>query len=82
MRDDGFEFVTDEAEIDTKTGNAWGDHKLVGQGPSGEFRAEGFVAVDHGKTLTLTRSSTASVKASGAKAATGPDATAGKGKPK
>jgi lipopolysaccharide export system protein LptC len=61
LRDDGFEFVTDEAEIDTKSGNAWGDHKIVGQGPSGEIHADGFVAVDHGKTITFTHSGNATM---------------------
>ena len=61
LRDDGFEFVTDQAEVDTKSGNAWGDHKIVGQGPSGEIHADGFVAVDHGKTITFTHSGTATM---------------------
>ena len=61
LRDDGFEFVTDEAEIDTKSGNAWGDHKVIGQGPSGEIHAEGFVALDHGKTISFTKSSNANI---------------------
>ncbi len=61
LRDDGFEFVTDQAEIDTKSGNAWGDHKIVGQGPSGEIHADGFVAVDHGKTITFTHSGNATM---------------------
>jgi len=74
LRDDGFEFVTDEAEIDTKSGNAWGDHKVIGQGPSGEIHAEGFVAVDHGKTITFTHSSKANVSN-----ASGKDTKTGKG---
>ncbi|MEI8393266.1 MAG: LPS export ABC transporter periplasmic protein LptC [Rhodospirillaceae bacterium] len=78
LRDDGFEFVTDEAEIDTKTGNAWGNHKVVGQGPSGEIRAEGFVATDHGQTITFTRSSKAAVQNGGV----GKTAPAAKGNPK
>ena len=61
LRDDGFEFVTDEAEIDTKTGNAWGHHAVVGHGPSGEINADGFVATDRGKTISFVHSSTARV---------------------
>lgn len=71
LRDDGFEFTTDEAELDTHTGNSWGNHKVAGQGPSGEIRAQGFVATDHGKTITFTQSSTATVSGG-----------SGKGKPK
>ncbi len=75
LRDDGFEFVTDEAEIDTKSGNAWGDHKIVGQGPSGEIHADGFVAVDHGKTVTFTHSGSATMlNGTGAAAKTTPTA--------
>ncbi|MEI6557111.1 MAG: LPS export ABC transporter periplasmic protein LptC [Rhodospirillaceae bacterium] len=61
LRDDGFEFVTDEAEIDTKSGNAWGNHTVTGQGPSGEIHADGFVATDRGKTISFTHSSSARV---------------------
>ena len=61
LRDDGFEFVTDEAEIDTKTGNAWGHHPVVGHGPSGVINADGFVATDRGKTISFVHSSTARV---------------------
>ena len=61
LRDDGFEFVTDEAEIDTKTGNAWGNHTVTGQGPSGEIHADGFVATDRGKTISFVHSSSARV---------------------
>lgn len=65
LRDDGFEFVTDEAEIDTKTGNAWGNHPVTGQGPSGEIHADGFVATDRGKTITFTHGSSARVLSGG-----------------
>ncbi|MEI6984812.1 MAG: LPS export ABC transporter periplasmic protein LptC [Rhodospirillaceae bacterium] len=79
LRDDGFEFVTDEAEIDTKSGNAWGDHKVVGQGPSGEIRADGFNAIDHGKIITFIHSSNATISNSiGSKAAPAKATTSGK----
>lgn len=80
LRDDGFEFVTDEAEIDTKSGNAWGDHKVIGQGPSGEIRADGFVAYDHGKTISFTRGSNANILGgSGTKSAAGKGTASSKG---
>ncbi len=63
LRDDGFEFFTDEAEIDTKTGNAWGNHPVTGHGPNGEIHADGFVATDYGKTITFKQSSSARVLA-------------------
>ncbi len=61
LRDDGFEFVTDEAEVDTKTGNAWGNHTVTGHGPNGEIHADGFVATDYGKIISFTPSSSARV---------------------
>ena len=64
LRDDGFEFVTDEAEIDTKTGNAWGNHPVTGQGPNGEIHADGFVATDRGKTISFIHGSSAKVLSS------------------
>ena len=82
LRDDGFEFVTDEAEIDTRTGNAWGDHKVIGQGPQGDIRADGFVAIDHGKTITFTHSTNASVSGAAAKGGSGKGSAPGKGNPK
>ncbi len=61
LRDDGVEFVTDQADVDTKSGNARGDHKVVGHGPTGEVHADGFVATDHGKVISFTHSGNATV---------------------
>ena len=75
LRDDGFEFVTDEAEIDTKTGNAWGHRKITGQGQSSEIRADGFIASDRGKTISFTHSSTAKIAPAGVTPPASPIAT-------
>ncbi|MBI1206452.1 MAG: LPS export ABC transporter periplasmic protein LptC [Azospirillum sp.] len=62
LRDDGFEFFTALANVDTKGGIAWGDAHVDGQGPSGEINADGFRVYDHGRTVVFLHSPTASVK--------------------
>ncbi|CAK0750278.1 lipopolysaccharide export system protein LptC [uncultured Gammaproteobacteria bacterium] len=65
VRDDGFEFITDLAHVDTKAGTATGDHRVVGQGPSGEIDAAGFSMYDNGKTLVFHQSSSATLTGGG-----------------
>lgn len=66
LRDDGMEFATRTAMIDTEAGTAWGDERTIGQGPSGEIRAEGFRLYDNGETVTFVNASTAKVAAQSA----------------
>jgi len=67
LRDDGFEFFTSIAHMDTRNGTAWGDEHVDGQGPSGEITADGFRIYDHGRTVTFLKSPTAAVTGGGQK---------------
>jgi len=53
MQDDGYEFRSDEAFVDTRAGIAWGNKNVVGQGPFGEIRAKGFKILDKGQTVVF-----------------------------
>lgn len=54
FHDRGYEFLTDEAHVDTKLGTAWGDRPVTGQGPLGELFGSGFRLYDGGKTIVVT----------------------------
>jgi lipopolysaccharide export system protein LptC len=54
FHDKGYEFLTDEVHVDVNAGIAWGDRPVVGQGPFGELKAEGFRLFDHGATIVFT----------------------------
>ncbi len=51
VRDDGLEFLTDQAEIDTRAGTARGQAPVTGQGPAGAIQAEGFEMLDRGQRV-------------------------------
>ncbi len=61
LRDDGLEFTTTQADVDTENGTARGDEPVDGQGPSGEIKASGFRIFDHGDTVVFTRGSEARI---------------------
>lgn len=63
LKDDGAEYHTEEAFADTPTGNAWGDRRIIGQGPQGEVAAEGFRMTDRGRTMVFINQSAAAVSA-------------------
>jgi lipopolysaccharide export system protein LptC len=54
FHDRGYEFLTDEAHVDTRLGNAWGDLPVTGQGPLGELFGSGFRLYDNGRTVVVT----------------------------
>ena len=54
FHDAGYEFLTDEAHVDTVGGNAWGDRPVTGQGPIGELFGQGFRLYDSGRTIVVT----------------------------
>jgi lipopolysaccharide export system protein LptC len=54
FHDQGFEVRTEKAQVDLKGGTASGDLPVEGQGPSGTLTAEGFRAIDSGKTVIFT----------------------------
>ncbi|CAK0751450.1 lipopolysaccharide export system protein LptC [Azospirillaceae bacterium] len=78
LRDDGFEFTTALAHIDTKAGEGWGDRHVVGQGPSGEINADGFRMMDQGQTIIFTnRAETAITGAAAAASGKSPGGATG-----
>jgi lipopolysaccharide export system protein LptC len=52
--DQGYEFLTETAQVDTNAGTAWGDARVTGQGPFGDIDAAGFRIMNEGKTLVFT----------------------------
>ncbi|MDR3518299.1 MAG: LPS export ABC transporter periplasmic protein LptC [Azospirillaceae bacterium] len=71
FQDQGYEFHTDVAHVDTTDNTAWGDDTIVGQGPFGEVHADGFRLVGGGTTIVFTGHSTM-ILAQGAVAGAGP----------
>src|SRR4051812_40085280 len=51
--DQGYEFTTEAAEVDTAAGTAWGNARVTGQGPFGDLDAAGFRLADGGKTIVF-----------------------------
>lgn len=49
-----YTFKTDQATIDVKTNEAWGDKPVVVNGPKADIEAEGFRVKDKGKTVVFT----------------------------
>ncbi len=51
FHDRGFEMATESALIDLQAGTAEGDQEVVGHGPVGILRAEGFKVLDSGRRI-------------------------------
>ncbi|OHC75172.1 MAG: hypothetical protein A3G18_06125 [Rhodospirillales bacterium RIFCSPLOWO2_12_FULL_58_28] len=54
FHDSGYEFRTDEAQIDLNEGIAYGKSPVEGQGPFGDLQGEGFRLARGGKTIYFT----------------------------
>jgi lipopolysaccharide export system protein LptC len=54
FHDSGYEFRTTKARIELEKGVAKGDQTVVGQGPFGDLKAEGFELLEKGKTILFT----------------------------
>jgi lipopolysaccharide export system protein LptC len=54
FHDSGYEFRTTKARIELAKGVAKGDQAVLGQGPFGDLKAEGFELIDKGKTILFT----------------------------
>jgi len=54
FHDKGYQFTTDEAQINISEDNAWGEKPVLIQGDFGEIRGHGFRALDAGKTFVVT----------------------------
>lgn len=58
FHDSGYEFRTTRAQINLDEGTAAGSEPVVGQGPFGDLKAEGFRLTDSGRTILFTGRST------------------------
>ncbi|MDJ0949428.1 MAG: LPS export ABC transporter periplasmic protein LptC [Alphaproteobacteria bacterium] len=54
FHDDGYSFYTESARVDIKQGYAEGHDAVVGYGPAGSLKAEGFRVVDKGRRIIFT----------------------------
>jgi lipopolysaccharide export system protein LptC len=54
FHDAGYEFHTEQAQIDLANDSATGDVPVTGHGPMGTIDAEGFMILDHGQTVIFT----------------------------
>ena len=51
IHDGGFEFTTEEAHVNAADSTAWGNHRIIGQGPFGEVDAQGFQILAKGQNV-------------------------------
>lgn len=54
FHDSGFEFHTEQAEIDLANNTMSGDVPVTGHGPAGTIDSDGFMVLDHGQTVLFT----------------------------
>jgi lipopolysaccharide export system protein LptC len=54
FHDGGYEFQTEQAELDTEKGVVWGNLPVRGQGPTGDVEAGGFRILESGGTVVFT----------------------------
>ena len=54
FHDSGFEFHTEQAQIDLANNTMSGDVPVTGHGPAGTIDSEGFMVLDHGQTVLFT----------------------------
>lgn len=54
FHDEGMELHTELATIDLDLGTAQGDQPVLGAGPFGTIKSEGFLLIDKGKTIIFT----------------------------
>lgn len=59
FHDEGYRFLSDEANIDWAQSLAWGEKPVLIQGSFGEIRGQGFRVLDGGKTLIVIGPATA-----------------------
>lgn len=53
FHDQGYQFTTEEAQVDMKAYNAWGEKPVVIQGNFGEIHGKGFRLLDSGKVMVI-----------------------------
>jgi lipopolysaccharide export system protein LptC len=54
FHDSGFEFHTEQAQVDLANNTMSGDVHVTGHGPAGTIDSEGFMVLDHGQTVLFT----------------------------
>jgi lipopolysaccharide export system protein LptC len=54
FHDKGYQFTSDEAQIDLNENYAWGEKPVLIQGDFGEIRGQGFRLLDNGHTMIIT----------------------------
>lgn len=54
FHDSGFEFHTEQAQVDLANSTMSGDVPVTGHGPAGTIDSEGFMVLDHGQTVLFT----------------------------
>jgi lipopolysaccharide export system protein LptC len=54
FQDKGYQFTTDEAQVDLNDNNAWGAGPVLIQGGFGTIRGRGFRLLDSGKVMVVT----------------------------
>ncbi len=54
FHDKGYQFTSDEAQIDLKNNDAWGEKPVLIQGDFGEIRGQGFKLLDSGHIMVVT----------------------------
>jgi lipopolysaccharide export system protein LptC len=54
FQDKGYQFTTDEAQVDLNEDNAWGVGPVLIQGGFGVIRGQGFRLIDSGKVMVVT----------------------------
>ena len=52
--DQGYQFVSDRAQVHLRDGTARSDHPVIGHGEGGEIQAEGFLLYDRGTRILFT----------------------------
>jgi lipopolysaccharide export system protein LptC len=53
FHDKGYQFTSDEAQVDLNTNNAWGDKPVLIQGGFGNIRGQGFKLLDSGSVMIV-----------------------------
>jgi lipopolysaccharide export system protein LptC len=53
FHDKGYQFTTDEAQVDINQDDAWGEKPVLIQGGFGEIRGKGFRVLDHGSVVVV-----------------------------
>lgn len=79
FHDEGYEFMTDEAQVDMKQNTAWGDDPVEIQGAFGTIKGKGFKILDKGKIFVIEGHAEAKLNLRRSQASDKPEAREDKG---